>query len=596
MTRTSLIFFCLLPFCIYGQNYKTEIDSLNSKASQYIHIDLDSSYIFAEKAIQKSQKEDYQKGEMEGLYQKGRALFDQARRTLSMDAGEQSLAIAKKINSYYGQQNALNLIGKIQNHAKQYDEGIKTARKNLKLATAENDSTQMALTINFLGIFKNKLGEKDSALHFTMQSIKINKKLNAQKALAYNYNSLGIHHYQNRNLDSSFFYFRTALKIRTGLKLPNQSIEAYNNLGYIFLLEKMPDSAIVYFQECIRVCLKYGKKSNLAIAYENIAESYELNNNHKLALSALRKSIPINDSLMNIKQTELLITVQKQKNKELIIQHDKDEEKKWKQQILIFTLIISFIIAIIVSHISIKRRIENALLLQKNKASRTITEEYEKIASWIANELHDDIGGTIAAIRLNMLHTLEKVEKAYEETIKLGKPTFEITISNAEKLVHSRTLEISSLAIVNQKIRKLSHTLSPITFQGQSFTSLIEDKITDLFPNNYKITIHCLPEDELNKIEENLKFNIYRILQNLSANIVKHANATEANIQVIGHKDHLNIIVEDNGIGFNKEKEKNGIGLQLINKRLLLFNGEMEIDSQKGNGSTIIINIPYEKA
>jgi len=596
MTRTSLIFFCLLPFCIYSQNYKTEIDSLNSKASQYIHIDLDSSYIFAEKAIQKSQKEAYQKGEMEGQYQKGRVLFDQARRILSMQAAEQSLVIAEKTNSYSGKKNALNLIGKIQNHAKQYDEGIKTARKNLNLATAEKDSTEMALMTNFLGIFKNKLGEKDSALHYTMQSININKKLNAQKALAYNYNSLGIHHYENRNLDSSFFYFRTALKIRTDLKLPNQSIEAYNNLGYVFLLEKMPDSAIVYFQECIRVCLKYGKKSNLAIAYKNIAESYELNNNHKLALAALKKTIPINDSLMNIRQTELLITTQKQKNKELSIQHDKDEKHKEKQLLLIIILIVTLIITIIVSQISYKRRVENLYLMQKNKASKTITEEYEKMDNWIANELHDDIGGSIAAIRLNMSHTLEQITNAYEERIRLGKSTFEIPLSKAKKLVDSRALEISSLKIVNQNIRKLSHALGPVTFQGQSFVSLIEDKISEMFPRDYKITIHCLPEDELNEINENLKFNIYRILQNLSANIVKHANATEANIQVIGHKNHLNIIVEDNGIGFDEEKKLNGIGLHQINQRLLLFNGKIEIDSKKGNGTTIIIDIPYEKA
>jgi len=595
MTRTSLIFFLLIPFCIYSQNYKAEIDSLNSKASQYIHIDLDSSYIFAEEAIQKSQDVKYKQGEMEGQYQKGRTLFDQARRTLAMQSGEHSLDIAEDINSYKGKKKALNLIVKIQNHSKQYDDGIKSARKNLRLAESENDSTQMALMTNFLGIFKNKLVEKDSALYFTMQSIKINKSLNAQKALAYNYNSLGIHHYENRNLDSSFLYFRTALKIRTDLKLPNQSIEAYNNIGYVFLLEKMPDSAIVYFQECIRVCLEYGKKSNLAIAYKNIAEAYELINNHKLALAALKKAIPINDSLMNIKQTELLITAQKQKNKELIIQHDKVKKQKENQQILIIILIIILFITIIVSNISHKRRIENALLMEKNKASKTITEEYEKIASWIANELHDDIGGSIAAVRLKMSHTLEESENAYKESIRLGKPTFEINISKAKSLLLSSTSEISSLKMINQKIRKLSHTLSPVTFQGQSFISLIENKITDLFPKNYKVNIQCLPEDELNKIEENLKFNIYRILQNLSANIVKHANSTETNIQVIGHKDYLNIIVEDNGIGFNKEKEKNGIGLQLVNKRLLLFNGKMEIDSKEGNGTTIIIDIPYEK-
>ena len=181
MTRTSLIFLISLPFCIYSQNYKTEIDSLNSKASQYIHIDLDSSCIFAEEAIQKSQDAEYKQGEMEGQFQKGRVLFDQARRTLSLQSAEQSLAIAKKINNYKGKKNALNLIVKIQNHSNQYDQGIKTARKNLNLAKSESDSAGMALMTNFLGIFKNKLGEKDSAFYFTMQSIQINKRLDKKK-------------------------------------------------------------------------------------------------------------------------------------------------------------------------------------------------------------------------------------------------------------------------------------------------------------------------------------------------------------------------------------------------------------------------------
>lgn len=572
MTRTSLIFLLLLPFCIYSQNYKTEIDSLNSKASQYIHIDLDSSYIFSEKAIQKSQKEDYQKGEMEGQYQKGRALFDQARRTLSMDAGEQSLAIAKKINSYYGQQNALNLIGKIQNHAKQYDEGIKTVRKNLKLATAENDSMQMALTINFLGIFKNKLGEKDSALHFTMQSIKINKKLNAQKALAYNYNSLGIHHYQNRNLDSSFFYFRTALKIRTNLKLPNQSIEAYNNLGYVFLLEKMPDSAIVYFQKCIQICLEYGKKNNLAVAYKNIAEAYELINNHKLALAALKKAIPINDSLMNIKQTELLITAQKQKNQELIIQHDKVKKQKEKQQILIFILLASFLITIIVYRGLHKRRIENAVLMQKNKASKAIIEEQEKIKEKIAQELHDGVGGSLAGIKLSLSNIQNEIK--------------------CPKLF----LEIDNIEYIYNEIRDISHNLTPVYFHKEKFKVTIDNYLNRMFPNlKIGICFQCYPEKEISKLSYNKKICIYRIIQELSTNIQKHANATNVNIHLIGHQNHLIIMAEDNGIGFDEKTIKRGIGLNNIKRRVTLYDGKMKIDSKKGNGTTIIIEIPYEK-
>ena len=596
MYKFILNFLLLLPMCIYSQNYKSDIDSLNVKASKYVHIDLDSAFIFASKAIEKSKINSYKEGEMEGEFQLGRVYFDQARRTLSMQAGEHSLAIAEEIDSYIGKKNALNLIAKIQNHANELEEGIKTVRKNFNLAKAQGDSIEMALMANFKGIFKNKMGEKDSAFYFTLQSMRINKQLNLQKALAYNYNSLGIRHYQNRNLDSSFYYFRRALKIRTDLKLPNQSIEAYNNLGYVFLKEGIVDSAIVYFKKCIDVCLGYGKKQNLGIAYTNISEAYEISGNHKAALIALQNAIPINDSLTGIHQKEQIINTQEAKNEELKLKNTLINLDKKKQFLLIIVLILLFISFYIMSNISRKRSIVTALAIQKTKASQEIIDEYEKIDNWIAKELHDDIGGSISAIRLKLTRTEEEVRKVYIDTVKEGDSIVEVGVNQYQLSLKSLKHEIENLENVNQSVRRLSHSLAPVMFKGQSFKNLIEDKIADLFPENYKVNIQCLPEDELNKIEENLKFNIYRILQNLSANIIIHANATKADIQVIGHKDHLNIVVEDNGDGFEKDKATDGIGLQLIKKRVFLKNGAIEINSQKGKGTTIIIEIPYKNS
>ena len=573
MTRTLLIFLALLPFCIYSQNNKKEIDSLNSKASRYIHIDLDSSFLYAEKAIQRAQKEHYKKGEMEGHYQKGRTLFDQARRTLSRKSGDSSLAIAKDINSYIGKRKALNLIVKIQNHSKQYDEGIKTARKNLELAKSEKDSSQMALMTNFLGIFKNKLGEKDSALYFTMQSIKINKKLNAQKALAYNYNSLGIHHYENRNLDSSFFYFRTALKIRTDLKLLNQSIEAYNNIGYVFLLEKMPDSAIIYFQECIQICLEYGKKSNLAIAYKNIADAYELINNHKLALSALRKAIPINDSLIGIKQKEQIISEQKQRNNELIILQVYDKEQKKKQYVIIILLVFILFSTILFLKKRKQRAIEKLYEKEKINAAKIIIEEQEKIREEIAQELHDGVGGSLAGIKMSLSNLQNK--------------------SKCSNLL----LEIDNIENTYQEIRNISHNLMPVYFNTEKFKDTVNNYLNRILPNlEIGICFQCYPEIEISELSYNKKIYIYRIIQELATNIQRHAYATNVNIHLTGHKNHLTIMAEDNGIGFDKKKVKRGIGLNNIKRRVTIYDGKMKIDSKEGNGTTIIIDIPYEKS
>ena len=573
MLRLFINILLLLPLCIYSQNYEAEIDSLNSKASQYIHIDLDSAHSFAEQAIQKSKIAHYQKGEMNGQFQKGRVLYDQARRTLAMDAGEQSLLIAEQLNSYEGKKNALNLICKIQNHAKEFEKGLSTSRRNYNLAKAENDSIEMALMSNFLGIFKNGLGEKDSAFYFTKQSMKINKKLNRRKALAYNYNSLGIHYYGNKNLDSSFFYFRTALKIRTDLKLPNQSIEAYNNLGYIFLLEKIPDSAIVYFQHCINICLEYGKKNNLAIAYENIAKAYELNNNHRAALIALKKAIPINDSLIGIKQKEQIITAQKQKNEELKIRHIIDNKHKEKQYILIILLTIVLIVTFLILKKSKQRALETQLEKEKTIAAKAIIEEQEKVREEIAQELHDGVGGSLAGLKLSLSNL--QVENKCPILLK----------------------EIEHLEETYQEIRNISHNLTPVSFKKNSLCTTIENYLYRTFPDlEIGVCFQCYPENEMKELPYEQKVCVYRIIQELAANIQKHALATNVNIHLTGHENHLTIMAEDNGKGFDHKIVKEGIGFNNIQKRITLYDGKMEVDSQKGNGTTIIIDIPYKKA
>ena len=214
--------------------------------------------------------------------------------------------------------------------------------------------------------------------------------------------------------------------------------------------------------------------------------------------------------------------------------------------------------------------------------------------NWIAKELHDDIGGSVSAIKLKLSRTESEVKNNSQENMKEGESFVKVDIHKYKLSLKSLRHEINNLENVNQSIRKLSHSLSPVTFQGESFISLIEHKITDLFPENYNITLHCLPKKELNDLDENIKFNVYRILQNLSANIIKHAKATEANLQVIGHKDHLTIVVEDNGVGFDTNKIPDGIGLQLIKKRVFLMNGKIEINSDLGKGTTIIIDLPYK--
>ena len=117
MYKYILNIFLLIPILLLGNDYNRDIDSLNKKAKEYIHIDLDSAYYFANRSVVLSKHHQYKQGEMDGTFQLGRVYLDQARRVLALESGIESLKIADEIDSYKGRKNACNLLIKIYKNA-----------------------------------------------------------------------------------------------------------------------------------------------------------------------------------------------------------------------------------------------------------------------------------------------------------------------------------------------------------------------------------------------------------------------------------------------------------------------------------------------
>jgi signal transduction histidine kinase len=80
---------------------------------------------------------------------------------------------------------------------------------------------------------------------------------------------------------------------------------------------------------------------------------------------------------------------------------------------------------------------------------------------------------------------------------------------------------------------------------------------------------------------------------------VKHAGTLEAAIRFEHYDSHLLVIVRDQGVGFASSQvmddPKIAHGLLIIRHRLNLLGCSIEINSQPGNGTEVIIEVPYEK-
>lgn len=239
-------------------------------------------------------------------------------------------------------------------------------------------------------------------------------------------------------------------------------------------------------------------------------------------------------------------------------------------QILILALVTEILLFSFISFYWVnKEHKEKAILLDHNLAfQKTLTQEVinarEADRKQIAQDLHDDIGGTLSALKMHI---------------------------SSPQMDKQRAFALISKAIAD--LRNISHNLLPPQKKQYVPFEAITEQINEI--NNAGVLyVNNGIEVPKTTFSITIEITVVRIVTELLTNILKHAKATEASVQIFDMGDILQIIVEDNGVGFDTQTPISGIGIRNVISRVDFLKGVINIDSNK-NGTTIIIEIPLHK-
>ncbi len=219
------------------------------------------------------------------------------------------------------------------------------------------------------------------------------------------------------------------------------------------------------------------------------------------------------------------------------------------------------------------QEIYNLMLAQQGKFEEGKKLEQKRISE----ELHDGILGQMLGIRLVLTGLNEMVD---------------------EKSVEQRAELIEKLRDTEEEIRTISHELNNASYQKiHNFIVSLEDMINSIGASSGIICSFTYdPLLEWDSLEGDIKINAYRIVQESLQNCVKHAQCENASVNFECEGNTLKLSVQDDGVGFDMNKGKRGIGLRNIISRVKKVNGTFDIDSKKGKGTTIKVNIPLNYA
>lgn len=232
--------------------------------------------------------------------------------------------------------------------------------------------------------------------------------------------------------------------------------------------------------------------------------------------------------------------------------------------LLLETLIICF--GILYRYILYRREKEKLSLelqrqQQENSDKLIFVQEEER--KRIASDLHDEIGGELALMKLYLQ--------------KLQVPEVPELLKMLDKTASAS--------------RQIAHDLMPPDFENTSLPGLLGSQVGNIGKLG-KIDIQFFSSGQYPPLLANYSLMIYRIYMELISNILRHAMASEATIQLICEEEMLLLMAEDNGRGIPKDVQL-GLGLNNIRTRIKYLEGNLNIDSHE-NGTTIIIQIPVK--
>ncbi len=102
------------------------------------------------------------------------------------------------------------------------------------------------------------------------------------------------------------------------------------------------------------------------------------------------------------------------------------------------------------------------------------------------------------------------------------------------------------------------------------------------------------------RIESVREVMVFRALQELLGNVRDHAQATQIKVSMDMDEHRVQVIVEDNGKGFDAhsalEAGHKTLGLPALRERIGLLGGELDIDSQPGQGTRVRLLVPAGQA
>jgi len=200
----------------------------------------------------------------------------------------------------------------------------------------------------------------------------------------------------------------------------------------------------------------------------------------------------------------------------------------------------------------------------------------------LAQEIHDTLAQGFTSIVMQL------------EAADLALPEGQSAVRN--RLFQARETARLSLA----EARQLVQALRPEPLEGASLPEAMM-RVADRWKQETGTAIDFSVTGSPCSLHPEVEVSMLRLMQEGLANVHKHAQAQQVTVTLSYMEDQVALDVHDDGVGFDPEllslpvdQSRGGFGLQTMRGRVAQIGGQLIIESNPGEGTTLAIQIPLE--
>lgn len=606
-----------------------KVKQLSDLCWEYRFKSADSALIFGKEALQLANQINYPKGIAQAYNDIAIIYIDKANFRSAVNYLNEAMKIREELNDSIGMAALHNKLGIIAQKQGRLKDALQNQLDALRIYQQLKLDKWIGYSLNNIAIIHQNLGNHEKALEYHRKALEYRIRLKDQEGEATSYGNMANLYALMRDTTQAINYYEKALSLSRELKKDELVCANLSNIGNIYMAREEYEKALSLFNESLQIKEQIGDSKGISSTLSRIGTVYTETLRYKDAAIVLNRSLKMAQNLAVIEEelssllglAKLKALTHQTDSSFILMQHyislkDSVYDTRLKQQILdvqtqyetdkleqdlylakkdkefteiklrqrkteLWLLIFVFIsvggagIFVFYRHQQRQKAAFDAeRISQQEIRISAVFQAQEEERRRIAKELHDGIGQTISAIKMNYQSLSGKAGG------KELAPDFE---KIGEMLENAGT-----------EVRSISHQMLPKELEQFGLISAVEGML-DLNLKNAPLKYQFEYSGFTERIGQQVELALFRVLQELVSNVIRHSKASLLTVQLVRVKSHVALNVSDDGIGFDKERqEKKGIGLLNIASRIDAVKGHIHFDSEPGKGTAVTIRTPIQ--